>query len=167
MTIDLLNSYAFILHENIMDLTDEEISIARNFATNYLKKDWKWKEYDKKLNLFVSQQCFKAFTNYNYKDLEKKVFDTLSLVNNVVGVNDWDFNIYYYFEDADKLLLARANENGIYGDIDVIYDIKKNTFSSCKIERTDDMEELGNISQSCYKFREVKTENIEDVDIKI
>ena len=42
MTIDLLNHYAFVLHENVSDITDEEIEIARNYAESYLAKSSFW-----------------------------------------------------------------------------------------------------------------------------
>lgn len=98
--------------------------------------------------------------------MEEKIYETLSLINSVMVVNDWNFNIYYDFEYNDCLLLAKPDKNGIYGDIDAIYNIKNNTFSSCKIKRTDEMKELGNINQ-IYKLRKIKSENHDDIDIKI
>ena len=52
MTIDLLNHYAFVLHEDVNQLTDEEIDVARNYAESYLEKNSFWESYNDDFKLF-------------------------------------------------------------------------------------------------------------------
>ena len=167
MVVDLLNHYAFVLHENLSDLTDDDIEKARNFADNYLKEDWKWEVYDQRFNYFVNQQRFKAITSNDYNNLEKKAYDVIYFVNNVMGVNDWNFKIYYSVDHGDCLLLSKPDIDGCYLNIDLVYNYEMDSLKANKIKITDEMEELGIIYPNCYKIKKSKTKNVVDSDIDI
>jgi len=167
MVVDLLNHYAFVLHENLSDLTDDDIEKARNFADNYLKEDWKWEVYDQRFNYFVNQQRFKAITSNDYNNLEKKAYDVIYFVNNVMGVNDWNFKIYYSVDHDDCLLLSKPDIDGCYLNIDLVYNYEMDSLKANKIKITDEMEELGIIYPNCYKIKKSKTKNVVDSDIDI
>lgn len=167
MVVDLLNHYAFVLHENLSDLTDEDIELARNFANSYLKEDWKWEVYDQRFIFFVNQQRFKAITNNDYNNLEKKAYDVIYFVNNVMGVNDWNFKVYYSVEHDDCLLLSKPDKDGCYLNIDVVYNYETDSLKANKIKITDEMEELGIIYPNCHKIKKSSSKSVDDSDIDI
>ena len=155
MTIDLLNHYAFVLHENVGDLTDEEIDIARNYADNYLLRHHNWKVYDPDFKLFINRQSFKAETNFDYIELEKLMYQIIKEINDLVNIQDWELDIYYSSDYEDKLLLSRINNDGYQEKIDLTYDINTRSFNSCNIPISDEMCKLGNINYNSYNFYEL------------
>ena len=167
MVVDLLGHYAFVLHEDIMELSDEEIQLARNFADNYLEKNWKWKSYNSEYELFVNHQIFKAITNCDYSCLEDKLYKEISSINNIMGISDWNFKVYYSLDYENNLLLSKPDEYGINCYINIIYDIRNETLSACNIKVTDDMKELGDINYTHYVFDNLKLTSDVDGDIKI
>jgi len=155
MTLDLLNHYAFVLHENVSDITDEEIKLARNYAEKYLEKNDFWQEYNEDFKLIVNRQCFKAITNNDYETLEKLIYQVVKEINDMVNVDDWEFDIYYSVDYNNKLLLSRLNKDGYQEKINLIYDIDDKQFDSCDIPISNDMEKLGNINYNSYNFYEL------------
>lgn len=155
MTIDLLNGYAFVLHENINDLSDEDINVARNYAKEYLSKQSNWKDYNLDFKLFVNRQKFKAITHNDYELIEKLIYQVVKDINDMVNIDDWEFEIYYSVDYDNKILLSRKNKDGIYEKIDLNYDINNRTFSSCNIAISDEMDKLGNINYNSYSFYEL------------
>ena len=155
MTIDLLNHYAFVLHEDVNDLTDEEIDDARNYAKKYLLKQTNWKDYDIDFELFVNRQKFKAITNNDYDSLEKLIYQVVKEINDMVNIDDWEFDIYYSVDYENKLLLSRLNKDGYYEKIDLAYDIVDRSFGSFDATISDDMDKLGNINYNSYSFYEL------------
>lgn len=155
MTIDLLNHYAFVLHEDVSKLTDDEIDIARNYAESYLLKSNHWKYYDSDFELFVNRQSFKAMTNNDYETLEKLMYQIIKEINDLVNIDDWELDIYYSLDYESKLLLSRLNKDGYHEKIDLIYDIDNRSFSSCDIPISDEMDKLGTINYNSYTFYEL------------
>lgn len=155
MIIDLLHQYAFVLHEDVKDLTDEEIDFARNFATKYLEKNTHYKRYDQDFTKFVNKQTFKALTNQDYELIEKEIYQKVLEVNNLVNIYDWDIDIYYDIDYGDKLLLSRINKDGYHDKINLIYNFKYKSFCSCNIKISDEMYELGNIHYNSYSIDEL------------
>jgi len=155
MTIDLLNHYAFVLHENVNELTDEEIDVARDYAESYLLRHHNWKSYDYDFTLFVNRQTFKAETNYDYIELEKLMYQVIKEINDLVNIQDWELDIYYSCDYDNKILLSRIKNDGYQEKIDLIYDINNRTFNSCDISISDEMCKLGNINYNSYNFYEL------------
>ena len=89
MAIDVLHQYAFVLHENLSDLTDEEINKARDFVDSLDKTKYKEVIYDDELIYFSNQQIFGATSNYDYKDIEKHLYDQIESINNAFNVDNW------------------------------------------------------------------------------
>lgn len=160
MIIDLLNSYAFVLHENINDLTDKEINDARNFAQKHLNNSYKWKMYDSAFELFVNKQRFEAITNTDYDLLEKNLYNKICSINNLMNIYDWDFDIYYDIDYEDSLLLSRNNNIEYNSNIDLIYNIKNKSLCKCDIKISDEMYKLGNIYYNYLNYDEIDNINI-------
>lgn len=156
MTIDLLNQYAFILHENIQELKDEEINIARNYAENYLKKSNNWKYYDTSFELFVNKQSYQSMTDNNYELLEKDIFEEISKINNLINIDNWEYCIYYNTSYHNKLLLSKLNEKGYHDKISLIYDIENKLLNPCNIKLTKEMNKLSRIYQYYYNYDELE-----------
>lgn len=95
MTLDLLNHFAFVLHEDVTELTDEEIELTRNFARKYLSKNYKWKTYVPEFNYFANRQRFEAIMGYIYEPVEKELFDKISAINSDCNIIDWNFDVYF------------------------------------------------------------------------
>ena len=155
MTIDLLNHYAFVLHENVSDLTDEEIEVARNYAKSYLAKSSFRESYEDDFKLFVNRQKFKAITNNDYNSIEKLIYQVVRDINDMVNIDDWEFDIYYSVDYENKILLSRLNKDGYYEKIDLAYDIVDRSFGSFDVPISDDMDKLGNINYNSYSFYEL------------
>lgn len=145
MTLDLLNHFAFVLHENVTELTDEEIELTRNFARKYLSKNYKWKTYVPEFNYFANRQRFEAIMGYIYEPVEKELFDKISAINNDCNIIDWNFDVYFGVDYENCLLLARKFNNDGNEKISLIYDIYKKSFTSCDIEISCDFDLVGNI----------------------
>ena len=160
MTIDLLNHYAFVIHEDVNNLTDEEIEVARSYAENYLIRATHWKKYDPDFNLFVNRQCFNAMTNSNYNELEKLLYQVIKDVNDLVNIDDWEFDIYYSVDYGNKLLLSRLNKDVFKEKIDLIYNIDNRTFGESDIPLSSEMNKLGTINYNSYSFYELYNVNI-------
>ena len=155
MTIDLLNHYAFVLHENVADLTDEEIEVAKKYAESYLEKNSFWKSYDNDFKMFVNKQKFNAITNKDYDSIEKLIYQVVRDINDVVDIDDWEFDIYYSVDYENKMLLSRLNKNDYCEKIDLVYDIVDRSFSPFETSITDDMDKLGSINYNSYSFYEL------------
>lgn len=160
MTIDLLSKYAFLLHDDIHDLTDDEINDARKFAITFLKSSNKWLEYNDKFKIFVNNHNFKSINNYDYKLLEKELYDKVLELNNLVNNYDWSFDIYFNADYDNKLFLSRINNNEYNNKINLSYDYKNKTFSKCDITLSDEMEKLGNIHYNYYDYDEIELDKI-------
>ena len=155
MTFDLLNHYAFVLHENVSELTDEEIETARNYAESYLEKRNSWNDYKEDFKLFVNKQKFKAITNQDYDSIEKLIYQVVRDINDIVNIDDWEFDIYYSVDYENKILLSRLNKDGYYEKIDLAYNIIDRSFGSFEMPITDDMDKLCNINYNSYSFYEL------------
>lgn len=160
MIIDLLNHYAFLLHEDVTKVTDEEIEVARDFAHKYLEKEYKYKSYDHKFKTFVNMQKFKGLTSKEYKLCEKDLYKKILQVNNLFNVYHWKFNIYHNTDYNDYLLLGVMDEKSQFERITLKYDIRTGAISKCDMDMSDDMMELGNIYYNYYSYDELN-------DIKI
>lgn len=156
MTVDLLNNYAFILHENLEDITDKEINKARNFANEYLKNNSKWKHYNYHLQLFINRQKFEAMTNNDYDLLRINLCETICQLNNLFNIYDWNFDIFYNIDYSDYLLLSKSQD----GYIELMYNIRNNSFSKCHIQLSNDMYKLGNINYYDFKIEQLDSVKI-------
>ena len=155
MLIDILLEYAFIMHEDLKDITDDEIAIARNYAESYLENKDFWKNYNSDFELFVNRQKFQFMTDNDYESIEKLIYQVVKEINDLVDIYDWDLDIYYSVDYENKLLLSRLNKDGYYEKIDLIYDFVDRSFSPCDILISDDMDKLGNINYNSYTFYEL------------
>lgn len=150
ITIDLLNHYAFVLHENVTDLTDEEVDVARKFATDLSKKTYKYKTYTDEFVKFANKQNFKGLTKFDYESLEKDLYLKIDSANSLLNIYDWCFKIYHIVDYNDYLLLGTNGEYGYVEKIKLRYNIKTGALSSCDIEYSDEMMELGRIYHRKY-----------------
>lgn len=155
MTIELLNHYAFVIHEDVKKLTDKEIEIARNYAENYLTESVLWKTYNSDFEFFVNRQKFNTMTNNDYNELEKLMYQIIRDINDINDIDDWKFDIYYNVDFGNKLLFARINDDEYKERIDLIYNIDTRTFSTSDIALSEDMYKLGTIDYSSYSFYEL------------
>lgn len=155
MTIELLNHYAFVIHEDVKKLTDKEIETARNYAENYLTESVHWKTYNSDFEFFVNRQKFNAMTNNDYNELEKLMYQVIRDINDINDIDDWKFDIYYGVDFGNKLLFARINDDEYKERIDLIYNIDTRTFSTSDIALSEDMYKLGTIDYNSYSFYEL------------
>jgi len=156
MTIDLLSHYAFTLHEDISKTTDEDIQLAREFATEYLKNDYKWKDYDSRFSIFVNTQVVNAMINNNVDQIKTDVYQKILSLNNLMNVYDWYFDIYYDVDMPNCLLLAKRSSFGS-DNIDLSYNFNDKTFQNCDTKVTDEMYKLGNIYYDCMNVDELES----------
>lgn len=155
MTINLLSRYAFILHENINDITDKEIDTARDFVSDYLKRNSFLKNYDKDFDLFANKQKFKVITSYDYDSIEKLIYQVIKEINDLVNIYDWEFDIYYNSDYKNTIFLSRLNNNGDCEKIDLTYNINDKTFCSVDKPITQEMNKLGSINYNSYSLYEL------------
>lgn len=147
MTIDLLNHYAFTLHEDVTNLTDDEINKAKEFATNYLNNNFKWKDYDPKFSLFVSEQTFNAITGNDFSQIKVDLYQKILSLNNLMNVYDWFFEIYYDIDIPDCLLLSKRSS--FPERIDLTYNFKDKVFRNFEKEITNEMYKLSHLYYDC------------------
>ena len=148
MTIDLLNNYAFVLHEDVSNIADDEIEVARKFAEEYLKKDYKWKDYDSNFCLFVNTQRVNAMIDNDVNQIKEDMYQKIVSLNNLMNVYDWYFDIYYCENIPDCFLLSKRSSFGS-DNIDLSYNFKDNLFQSREMKVTDEMYKLGNLYYDC------------------
>lgn len=146
MAIDVLHQYAFVLHENLSDLTDEEINKARDFVDSLDKTKYKEVIYDDELIYFSNQQIFGATSNYDYKDIEKHLYDQIESINNAFNVDNWHFVLYYDMSEPDTLYLKHKNQYLMT----IKYNMKDMSISNCEKLIHDDMINVGYIYNNCY-----------------
>lgn len=153
MTIELLNNYAYVLHEDVTKITNREIDKARNFATEYIKNSYVYKEYNPQFESFVNKQRFFAITSFDYDILEKNLYDTLKHVNDAFNINNWNFHVYYDADYSDYFLLGNVDENGIVDGLKLKYNIKTEEISKCDIPISSYTLIMGNL---CYHTIDLK-----------
>jgi len=141
MAIDVLHQYVFVLHENLSDLTDEEINKARDYVDSLNKTKYKEVTYDDELIYFSNQQIFGATSNYNYEDVERRLYKQIESINNAFGVNDWHFVLYYDMCEPDLIYLKHKNQYLMT----IKYNMKDMSISSCEKLINDDMINVGYI----------------------
>lgn len=147
MTIDLLNHYAFTLHEDVTNLTDDEINKAKEFATNYLNNKFKWKDYDPKFSLFVNEQVFNAITNNDFSQIKTDLYQKILSLNKLMNVYDWFFDIYYDVDMPECVLLSKRSS---FPDrIDLTYNFNDKTFRNVYKKITNEMYKLGHLYYDC------------------
>ena len=155
MVIDLLNHYAFILHEDVTKVTDEEIEVARDFAHKYLKDEYKYMFYDDKFKSFVNRQRFKAISGQEYELCEKELYKKINQINTLLDMYNWRFNIYYDIDYDNYLFLGTMDDKSQFEKITLKYDIKTGDISKCNLDVSDKMVELGNIYYNYYSYDEL------------
>lgn len=157
MTIELLNNYAYIFHEDVTKLTNREIDEARKFASEYTKNSYVYKEYNPQFEFFVNKQRFFAVTSFDYDILEKNLYDTLKHVNDAFNINNWNFRVYYDVDYSDYFLLGNVDKNGIVDGLKLKYNIKTEEISKCDIPISSYTRIMGNL---CYHATDIEDINI-------
>lgn len=153
ITIALLNHYAFVIHENITDLTNEEIDTAREFA---MTLNGKYVEYSDAFKSFANQQRFKATTNKDYNVLMEDIFCQLNATHSLLNIYDWKYRVFYDLDYENYLLLAKEDEYGCVNKIDLQYNIQTGVLSKSNIkDNIYIMEKLGELHHNSYDIENI------------
>lgn len=104
LTYKLLLNYAFVLHEDVTKVTDEEIEEARIFAKKYLKEKGLSNFLDLDMKMFVNQQTLKAITDINYKKIEDSIIKKMAEKTN----QNFYLKIYIDTNNYDKMIVIQT-----------------------------------------------------------
>lgn len=155
ITLDLLNHYTFVLHEDLSDLTDDEINKARKFAEELSSKKIKYKQYTEEFMFFVNKQRFNAITNKDYDLVRKNLYDVIDSINGVMGVYDWDFKVYYDIDDIDCLYLSHIDERTNEEEFILKYNMNNKELSCFYRDKNDDLNQIEHLFNDDYSLNKM------------
>ena len=134
LTYRLLLHYAFILHEDVTKISDEEIERARNISRAYFQNHRILpKDIDNELQEFINKEILRAIANINFDDLKneiaKKVYNDLTMSNCIGNLKKASIIYYIDSNNYNSIIIKVSNKRkaAFY-----IYDIGMNTISKIK-----------------------------------